>query len=397
MIRPFDGSVVNASWAERVVSPANDALTAAERHAYTEAHPDSYLHIIRSSDLDMVRELTPEEIAHENRKALDRLRQAGAFTHHGSAMFLYRLDTGEHVQTALVADIDLVGMDNGQILPHERTRTDREDQLALALRVVGVNSSPVAMATNSEHTLIEVIDKTGHAEPILDFMGAGRLHQMVWRVPDVLAHAAAADLADTKLHVTDGHHRLAAALRHRDNLERNNPGQPGLHHQTLVAIFPASQMQTFAFHRTVVTDLSIKDVLAAMTAHGLEPVPTDMDHVEPQSPGEFGLYVAGGWYRFSPNRRVDVLDVQWLQDDVIAPVFGITSPSSDPRLNHLTGSAGPLALADKCDRLGAIGLLLAPTPVEAIAATADRGEILPPKSSFFSPKPRSGIFLAPRT
>ncbi len=395
MPRPVTAAVVAADWAQRVVAPAATAITDARRHEFMANHPDSFLHVTRAYDDDTTGDRTPEESAALNRANLDRLLAAGAYQEHPPALYVYRLDTGSHRQTAVVGDVPLVAHDRGLVLPHERTRTDREDQLALHLRVVGAAASPVGLTHRPIPGLDALVDSVIRLDPLLDFEGIGGLAQTVWRVPTVVAEQITEAFEGRRLYVTDGHHRLAAALRHRDDIDRLHPGAPGPQHRFLGAAFPAEQLHTVAFHRLVDTDWSTDQLLAALSEVADLTEVTDPADAAPTAAGSLGVFHGHRWWRLVPRDRGIRLDVVWLHERVLAEIMEIVSPRTDPRLRDVPATLGVDVVAARCQP-GRVGFLLAPTPTESIMDAADRGDILPPKSSYFTPKPRSGVFLVSR-
>jgi uncharacterized protein (DUF1015 family) len=395
MLSPVNARLVASAWATRVVAPAADLFSDATRGEYMAGNPDSFLHVTRAYDDDATGERTPEELALLNRSHLDRLTAAGAYETRSPALYLYRLATGDHQQTAVVGEVPLLAYDQGMVRPHERTRTDREDQLALHLRIVGAVASPVAMAHRPVAELDSLVAAAADAEPILAFEGLGGLVQTVWRIPSLLADHIVEVFDDQPLYVTDGHHRLAAALRYRDDIERLHPGSPGPQHNVLAAIFRSGELRTMAFHRVVATESSSRELVSALAQAAVVTEVSDPASAVPRRPGDLGMFHHNRWWRVDPHDRGIDLDVVWLQEQVLAPVLGIVSPRTDPRLGHVPATAGPDELATLCGT-NLVAFLLASTPTEAILDAADRRLMLPPKSSYFTPKPRSGIFLVSR-
>lgn len=395
MLRLVNAEVVRPDQAKRVVAPASEAMTETERAEYLSANPDTFLRVTRAP-VDPTGARTPEELAEHNYAELRRLRNIGAYESHPPALYLYRIAADEHTQTALVADVGLEAFDHNRIRPHERTRTDREDQLALHLRVVGAVASPVGMTHHHVPGLAALLDPITELDPMLDFVGNGGMHQVVWRVPDAVASSVIEVFEHEPLYITDGHHRLAAALRLRDDVERQHPGAKGPQHSVLAAIFPADQVHTLAFHRQTQTNLPTEVLVDRLRCVA------DVDQVEspsaaiPNEAGTFGLYHHDTAWRIRPHYIGEQLDVLWLQEHVLDQIIGIRSPRTDPRLEHVPDSVAIADVIRRAHTASAAVFLLAPTPVEAIMDSADRADVLPPKSSFFTPKPRSGIFLVSR-
>jgi len=390
MIHPFEAYLVRADRARHVVSPAYDSLTTAERRRFMDDHPDSFLHVTRSPQDAGENLRTPLELAKANAAQLERILTEVNYELLGPAIYLYRLTIDDHEQTAIVADVPLDRYENGTIRPHERTNVDREDLLALHLRVVGASSSPVAMSYR-DHGLASRVDQLASGPPRLEFTSPGGLWQQVWRIddPDVIEELSAK--IDGPLYVTDGHHRLAAAARVR--AEGGMDGTVSASHEYILsALFPDTELRTYAFHRIIQTTLSPNELLVVLASVAqvtpLEAAPEELGGGR----GDFAMVMGGRWYHIALPVTDHALDARLLQHDVLGPVFGIDA-TTDPRITYLPGTAGLAVLAHQAAEQEAVGFALGPPPVELVLDVADRKEVLPPKSTFFSPKPRSGVFV----
>ncbi len=391
MIHPFEGYLIRADRAHSIVSPAYDSLTTAERRRFMDDHPDSFLHVTRSPQDAGENLRTPLELARANAAQLDRLLTDENYEHLGPSVYLYRLVADDHEQTAIVAEIPLDRYEDGTIRPHERTNVDREDLLALHMRVVGASSSPVAMTYRDSGLAARVAELTD-SPPRLDFTSPGGLWQQVWRIDDPDVVEELSSKVDGPLYVTDGHHRLAAAARVRT--EGSIDGTVSAAHELILsALFPDTQLRTYAFHRIVQSRRPPAEVLELLRGVGsvtpLDGPPQDLDGGR----SEFAVVAEGRWYHLALGvTEDDVLDVSVLQRRILAPVFHIDA-TTDPRLGYLPGTAGLAVLAHQATEQEAVGFALGPPPVGLVLDVADRGEVLPPKSTFFSPKPRSGVFV----
>jgi len=399
LLRPFPGLVVREEWADRVTTGPYDAYSAAERIAISEANPYSFLNVTRSQE-DVPAEWRDDVdwLIGQCAESMQRIYDAGAYAEHDRpTLFLYRLDTGDHVQTGIMGLVPVTEPDDRRVLRHEAVRPGRADLLTRHLLEVGMSSSPISLTYRTDDALDAALADGCAGEPVLEADGDG-IHQTVWAVTGGAAAAIVEAMGDRPLYVTDGHHRLAAAVdaRHR------NPGIGADHplQRTQAVLFPDAEMQVLAAHRRVGdrAGRSVDDLTAALSAVvDLEPC-AGADEARPSSPGEAGTYVGGRWFRFalpdaSGNRAVDLLDVSRLQDGVLAPVFGITDPGSDPQIDYVPEPVGIEALVARCDADGRVGFLVHETSVAEMMAVADEDDLMPPKSSYFEPKPRSGVFV----
>ncbi|MEC9395760.1 MAG: DUF1015 family protein [Actinomycetota bacterium] len=399
LLRPFPGLVVREEWADRVTTGPYDAYSAAERIAIAEANPYSFLNVTRSQeDLPEERRNDVDWLIDQCTESMRRIYDAGAYAEHDQpSLFLYRLDTGNHLQTGIMGLVPVTEPDDRRILRHEAFRPARADLLTRHLLEVGMSSSPISLTYRTDDALDAALADGCAGEPVLVSDGDG-IHQTVWAVTGVTAEAIVAAMADRPLYVTDGHHRLAAAVEAR----YRNPGIGADHplQWTQAVLFPDAQMQVLAAHRRVGdrANRSVDELAAALAGVvDLEPCEGPVE-ARPTSPGRAGAYLGGRWFCFdlpaaSGNRAVDLLDVSRLQDGVLEPVFGITDPGSDPQIDYVPEPVGIDALVDRCDDDGRVGFLVHATSVAEMRAVADENGLMPPKSSYFEPKPRSGVFV----
>lgn len=396
LLRTVATRVVRPEWAARVVSPAYDSLRPQDRRALMDRDEFVFLHVTRSPGEG--EDLTAEELGHANAAALQRLLDANLFTEiQPAGLYIYRLIFDEHVQCGVVGDIALQGFSDGRIRPHERVRPQRTELLADHLHQVGINSSPVALGYRDDPRVDAIVRRIiDEEEPLVDFQREDRIGQTVWAVPAANESDLADLLANVTTYIVDGHHRVAAA---NELWDRAGHGEAGSH--VLGALFPIGQLRVCAFHRRV-ADLNGQDPVALIAAIeergftvneiGLEVDPT------PAVPGHFGLYVDHQWYRVAPVGLdwEELDDATLLQDRILGPLLGVDEAGADRRLDYLPGNAGVAVLVAAVDAHGGVAFALHPMPLDQLMAVSDRGETLPPKSTYFEPKVRSGVFVSPR-
>jgi len=399
VLRPFPGLVVDPKWADRVTTGPYDAYTAAERVAIAESNPYSFLNVTRSQeDVPAEWHNDVDWLIGQCVESMQRIYDAGAYRSHDEpSLFLYRLEVGDHVQTGVMGLVPVTEPGDRRVLRHEAVRPGRADLLTRHLLEVGMSSSPISLTYRTDDVLDATIATGCAAEPVLEADGDG-IHQTVWALSGEAADALIAAMGDRPLYVTDGHHRLAAAV---EALHRN-PGIDGSHplQWTQAVLFPDAEMQVLAAHRRVGdrTGRSTEDLIAALSAVGHLTPCTDVAEARPNGSGAVGIYVAGRWFSMdlpaaSGDRAVDRLDVSRLQDSILAPVLAITDPGSDPMIDYVPEPVGIDSLIERCDADQWIGFVLHPTSVAEMMAVADEDGLMPPKSSYFEPKPLSGVFV----
>jgi len=412
-IRPIDGYLVDPAHAEQVVSPAYDAVSPEMRREFAESNPRNYINTMRLlADFPPDSQPTADELLAHNKANLDALLASGAFNRiEQPRLFIYQLATADHLQTGVVCEVSVDEYAQGRLRKHENTRSDKEDLLAMYQQVVGVSSSPICVAYPDDDAIARELQALTAAPPQLDFVSGDGVAQRVWRIDDAAAQrrlqALFARIDITYL--TDGHHRAAAGWRYAQmqRKERESGGdlsgdtgdEP--YNQLLVALFSARQLNLLPFHRAVadLNGMSETQLVDALQ-RDFEVQTVAGESFAPSRHGEFGMLVGGRWYRLrireglvDADDPVDSLDVSILQNRILAPLLGITDMRGDPRLDYVSGVSGTDGLRRKCADGWAVCFATHPTSIEQLMKVADAGGLMPPKSTYFDPKARSGIFI----
>lgn len=390
-IRPAHLHLVTPALAARVAAPAFDTLPVEERAA-PAVDPLSYLHVLR----------TPHGVEHleRNRRALERLLADGVFTDGTGPRFAwYRLATDDHVQTGLVAEVAISDYDDGRIVRHEHTRAEREEDLAAYQRHVAADASPVALAYRADQHMRALARRATSGRPHLRFTSDDGVEHTVWTTADAddIRDVCAAVGRLSRLYVTDGHHRFAAASRVAGAGRAAGSGPDAADQWLLAALFPDDELRILPFHRAVTRPRSATraDLLGELADHVEVTALKRPD--EPDRPHAFTAFVDGDWFRLGvPPGDVgpdplEALEVSVLQHHVLAPVFGVREPRIDPRLSYVAGDAATVAA--HCMRHRAVGFMVRPTTMQELMTVADADAVMPPKSTLFSPKTRAGIVL----
>ncbi len=384
-VSPFPGSIVRPEWALRVVTPMHDSLTAEHRTRILASNKYSYLHVTRPPEKGD----DPEAVVEGNASAFRALLDAGAFEHFEEpAMYLYRLRTEDHEQTGIVAEVCADAFRDGRILGHEGVQRERVEALVRHLSRVPARSDLVAIMYADDADVRAVVETFCASAPLLDIRTDDGLCQTVWRLDDAQAIATlAARLAAQTLYIADGHHRVAASLR---AAEDSGTGAPA---RLLSVMFPDHQLRALAFHRRVIGPVTPARVLRNLS----DRLEVRMLAGPRRDSGTFAMYLAGAWYRLRPRGGghqpgVESLDVTRLHRDVLEPVFGLLE-ADDPRLD-MTPEVVPIdELTSRCDQDSGALFITRPPTLAQLVEVARRGEVMPPKATYFDPKPRSGIFL----
>ncbi len=400
-IRPLRLRLVQQSWAERVSSPAHDALTPSDRRAHLAMNPDSYMAVTRGlEDVHPGEDLDAHDLLHQGREALDRLRQDGAFSpERGDDFYVYRLVDGDHRLTGFVAGVSVADYLAGNVKIHEHVKATRAIHLANHLDVVGVQSSPIAMAHLPDPAIDSIIDATTATEPLLSFRLPDGLEQTLWLVSDPTADATLRTvLDDDPLYLVDGHHRAAAAATFR------TAAGPGMADWMLCAIFSADALGNAPHHRVLRPAGGVTEALRLIGRHHrLRRCPAaDLDQ---RAESEVAIYTDGEWYCVDlplhggegPEGLLADLDPSRFQEAVLGPLFRIDPEGDDSTLSYLAGEHDVVELQAAVDREGGMLAVMRQVPIDVLIAASDGGLVMPPKSTYFEPKVRSGVFLRATT
>ena len=417
-LRPFTALRPLPQLAHRVAAPPYDVVDAEQARAAMLAAPDSFLRVTRP-DADPWLEAAPapgEEHEH-GRQALHELVRRGVLVREEApALWVYRQQVprspqGSRTQTGVVGLAGVRDYEAGVIRVHEHTRPDKEEERAVHVDVLDAHDEPVFLFHRGSPDVDDVVAAVTAREHDLAVTTPDGVWHTLWRVPsgtddDEQARLVTAFAGLEALYVADGHHRSAAAVRLHAGRAALPSDQAGETDGFLAVVFPAAELTVLPYHRLVL-DLGTlwPEDLVERLHERFDVEPADRP-VQPSERTEVGLRTALGWHRLrlrdaSGDTEAHVvgvrgLAVSLLQDLVLAPLLGIEDPRRDPRLAFVGGPDG-LAELDTAVEGGAAAaaFALAPTALDDLVAVSDAGEVMPPKSTWFWPKPASGLLVHP--
>jgi uncharacterized protein (DUF1015 family) len=299
-----------------------------------------------------------------------------------------------------VACCDLDEYLDGTIRKHEKTRPDKELDRIRHIRATSAHNEPVFLAYRDSETVNALVRDAESLPPLLDFAAPDGVRQTLWRAPRNEAFVSAFAAVPVS-YVADGHHRIQAAATVRDQIRKSAPGAGSEEwNWVLAVIFPASHLRIMPYNRCV-RDLAGARPEEFLAAAGRALAVRPGAAPQPPGPGHVSMRLGDSWLDLSwpedpAADPVARLDVSVLQDRLLAPVLGIRDPRTDPRISFVGGIKGPEELARRVDAgEAAVAFSMHPVSVEQVMAVADAGQIMPPKSTWFEPKLKSGLFLHP--
>lgn len=382
-----------------------DVVNRAEAAALAEGNPHSFLHVGRS-DIDLPDDTSAYDprVYATARAALDRFAAAGTLVRDEQpALYLYRQIMDGRSQVGVVGCVHIDDYECDLIRKHEKTRKDKEDDRTRHVLTLNANAEPVFLTYTGTRAIDALVEPVLATAPLYDFTAPDGVRHTVWPVKDAAPFVRAFG-AVPHAYVADGHHRSASAWRAGKELRANNPSHRGdeEYNWFLAVLFPASQLRILPYNR-LVHDLNGHSAAAVLAALGKvgRVSPATADDAQPSRPGVFGVYLAGHWYTVELEQStvdrtdpIGSLDVSLLQDHVLTPILGIGDPRTDKRIDFVGGIRGPAELERRVDSgEAAIAFSLYPTTVDQLMAVSDAGEVMPPKSTWFEPKLRSGLFV----
>ena len=403
-IRPFSGLRPNPAAASHVAALPYDVYSREEALLEVRREPRSFLKIDRA-EVNFGPEVSAcDDCVYEKAAAL--LREAeddGTFIREETpCYYLYELTMEGRRQTGVVVCASVDDYVNGVIKKHENTRADKEKDRIRHVETCGAQTGPIFLACRSFEGMAGLLAEIKNEAPLYDFVSPDGTGHRVWRIGGGERIRAVTEgfAAMPALYIADGHHRAASAVRAA--LKRRETGYSGGEefNYFLSVIFCAGELRIFDYNR-VVRDLN------GLTPGGFlqrleekcRVTGCGRKAVRPQAKGEMGLYLDGSWYHLTARPEylsvdpVEGLDVAFLQREVLAPILGIGDPRTDGRIDFVGGIRGLSELERRCGEDMAAAFAMYPTGIDELFCVADAGLLMPPKSTWFEPKLRSGLFI----
>jgi len=399
-IRAFQGLVPVHEHAAEVACVPYDVVDAAEAAALAAGRPRSLLHVDRA-EIDLPAETDPhsDAVYAKARENFLRLQRDGVLAREsGPCLYLYQQQMGSHRQRGLVAVCHVEDYDSGLIKKHEKTRREKEDDRTRLVDTLGANTGPIFLTYRDDPAVKALVESTIQQPPRDDFTAPDGIRHTLWRIPGGESFVKAFGRVPA-FYIADGHHRAASAARVARMRRERHPGATGAEdfNWFLCVIFPANELKILPYNRVVLdlNGLSSKAFLERVRAvFGLEAGAPP----SPAATGRVSMYLDGRWHglRCPIDPAADPvarLDVSVLQDRLLAPILGIDDPRTSKRIDFVGGIRGTDELVRRVDRAGGVAFSMYPVTVGQLMDIADAGQIMPPKSTWFEPKLRSGLFV----
>lgn len=405
-IRPFAAIRPRREMAEKIAALPYDVYNRKEAKKEVESHPDSFLKIDRAET--QLEDFVDTYDARVYQKAHDTLWdmvENGSFLREEErCYYIYELTMNGRVQTGITACASIDDYENGVIKKHENTRADKEIDRINHVDICNAQTGPIFLAYRSNEVINGIVAEVKQEEAVYDFVAEDGIRHRVWVISKEEQIEAVEKAFDGigEIYIADGHHRAASAVKVGLKRRAEHPDYDGAEEFNffLSVLFPDEQLMIMDYNR-VVKDLGgltetefLKKVSQLFYVKKIE-----NEEKKPGQKGYFSMYLGGSWYRCQmksediPNDPVGGLDVSVLQDKLLAPVLHITDPKTDDRIDFVGGIRGMEELERRCSLDCAAAFAMYPTSIGELFAVADAGLLMPPKSTWFEPKLRSGLFI----
>ena len=405
-IKPFRAIRPKEGQEQHIAALPYDVYSRAEAKREVEREPLSFLKIDRAEtqfpdSVDTYADCVYEK-AHE---LLEEMKNSGQLIQEKEeCYYVYELVMDGRTQTGITACASVDDYLNQVIKKHENTREDKEIDRIRHVDACGAQTGPIFLAYRAHPVICEETARAKREAPLYDFTAPDGITHRVWRIAGKDAEErirkAFSEIKD--IYIADGHHRCASAVKVSLKRRKEHPDYTGQEefNYFLSVLFPDDQLMIMDYNR-VVKDLNgqTQEEFLHRVEEDFEVVNMGKQPYKPEKKGTFGMYLGEVWYRltlkkpFMGDDPVKKLDVSVLQEQLLSPVLGIEDPKTDKRIDFTGGIRGLSELERRVHTDSAVAFAMYPTSIEELFAVSDAGLLMPPKSTWFEPKLRSGLFI----
>ena len=382
-----------------------DVMNSDEAKEMVKDNPYSFLHIDKAEiDLPKGTDIYSDKVYRKAKENLENLEKTGALIQDKKPCFyIYRQIMNGRSQTGIVGCASIDDYLNNVIKKHENTRADKEVDRITHVDTLSAQTGPIFLAYRADSVINDAVKKTKENKALYDFISPDGIRHQVWKMTDItlVENVRKAFEGIDSVYIADGHHRAASAVKVGLKRRQENPGYTGNEefNYFLSVLFPDEELMILPYNRVV------KDLNGYTHEEFLNKIKEKFDiaesdkQVSPDKKGTFGMYLGGKWYKLTAHKDimsddpVDGLDVAVLQDNLLAPVLGIGDPKTDKRIDFVGGIRGLSELEKRCREDCVVAFSMYATSIAELFAVADAGKLMPPKSTWFEPKLRSGLFI----
>jgi len=407
VFRPFKAYRPKPEFAAKVAAKPYDVLSSEEAREEAKDNPLSFLHVGKPEiDLDPSIDLYDPKVYEKGRENLMKFINEGILVQDPEPYFyLWAQTMGNRTQIGIVGCASVDDYWNDKIKKHEKTRKDKEEDRCNHVRVTNAHTGPIFLTYRDNAEINKIVDEIVNTTPEYDFVSEDNVRQRVWVIRDKKKIGEIQEILGKVdyFYVADGHHRSAAAAIVGRERQQANPNHKGDEEYNffLSVLFPASHLMIMDYNRVVkdLNDLTKDEFLSKLSK--VVNVEKVSGQYKPKKKGEIGMYFDGEWYRleikpdfFVVDDPVERLDISILQNYILHPILGIDDPRTSKRIDFVGGIRG-LGELERRVNSGewVVAFAMYPTSIEELMQIADSGKIMPPKSTWFEPKLKDGLFV----
>lgn len=408
-VKPFFALRPTEKLASECAALPYDVMSSDEARVMVEGKPYSFLHIDKAEiDLDKSVDIYDDKVYAKASSNLKEFEEKGVYINDGKKRYyFYRQIMDGRAQTGIVGCASIDDYLENRIKKHEFTRADKEIDRIKHVDICSAHTGPIFLTYKDSSVLDKIIEKETEKAPLYDFTSEDGIRHTVWATDDDSVDAAIEKefSALDALYIADGHHRAASAVKVGVKRRQENPDYTGNEEFNffLSVIFPSKALKILDYNRL------IKDLNGYTPEEFLSVISKKVGTVEeyegfgqyrPENPHTVGIYVNKKWYKVkfyneicNEDSAVDRLDCAILQKNVLSAILGIEDSRSDKRIDFAGGIRGLEYLEERCNQDMVAAIAMYPTSLDELMAVADSGAVMPPKSTWFEPKLRSGILI----
>lgn len=406
-ITPFQSVRPNPSLADRIAALPYDVYNREEACIEVKKEPLSFLKIDRAeTQFDNSVDTYDDRVYEKARETLDEMIADGSFLMDEKPCFyVYELTMNGRSQTGIVACSSIDDYVNGTIRKHENTREEKEIDRINHVDRTNAQTGPIFLVYRSVEEINRIIRKEKEKTPVYDFTSPDGITHRAWVISDsnVIEKMEQAFAAVPTTYIADGHHRCASAVKVGLKRRKEHPdytGQEEFNH-FLSVLFPDDQLYIMPYNRVVkdLAGMKKEEFLEAVRKAGFTVSYLGDTPFAPEEKGTFGMYLNDGWYRLTADKSlvvddpVEGLDVSILQNNLLRPILKIADPRTDKRIDFVGGIRGLSELEKRVAEDRTVAFSMYATSIQELLDVADAGLLMPPKSTWFEPKLRSGLFI----
>ena len=406
IIRPFKAIRPMKEFVDKIAALPYDVMDSDEAREMVKDNSYSFLHVDKAEiDLPTDIDVYDDRVYVKAKQNLDKMIDDGLYVEDEKPRYyVYRQVMKGRSQTGLVACASIDDYTNNVIKKHELTREEKEIDRINHVYNCEAHTGPIFLTYRENKDISNIINEWVKKEPIYDFKADDGVAHIVWIIDDENTVSKLQELFKSVkyLYIADGHHRSASAVKvgHIKRAEKEEYTGEEEFNFFLSISYPDSELEVLDYNRTVkdLNGLSKEEFLSKVN-ESFE-VTESNEQVKPREKHTFGMYLENQWYLlkakdgiFNPKDPVDRLDVSILQNNLLRSILGIDDPRKSKRIKFIGGIRGLKELERRANTDMKVSFSMYPTTTEDIMAIADSGEIMPPKSTWFEPKPRSGLFI----